>query len=739
MNLIEGLNDKQQKAVEALDGVIKVIAGAGSGKTKALTHRYAYLVDMVGMSPANLLCITFTNKAANEMRNRIRSMVSVGGETDYICTVHGFCRKVLQEEIYRIGYPKTFSILDEEDQKTLAKQVMDELGINKTQTNIRNFLSDIARFKVKEDYVGKYLVPDTFKEDIYKNCSVFDVKATSEDDLEKKRTAFLQLYLQKQLKTFALDFDDLINYTLYIWERFEDCKKIWQAKFDYIMVDETQDFNKTDWKIIDILRAKCGNLFAVGDPDQAIYEWRGADPDTFINLEPDEQIIMNQNYRSTANILDVANSVIKHNTNRIEKDLFTKKEKADDVIYYHGKNDEDESKWIIEQMKTIKEAGNPYSSIAVLVRASFQTRIIEKALVENHIPYVVWGGVRFYERKEIKDALCYLRLLSEGDDLSFLRVINVPSRKLGKAYLEKVKKYADMDGTTLYQALLNHIEEKDLHKKTAVDFIKCIETLKEDVDKIFISDLLQRVLTETGLGEMYRIDPDEDRAENLKELAVSISEYEAAHIEDNVTLASYLQDIALLTNMDSNKKGEAVKLMTIHQSKGLEFPYVFITGLTEGIFPSYKSIRERGKKALEEERRLMYVAITRAEKALFLTESEGYMKSENTEKYPSRFLQEIQKEFLLIKGKIHDGLWLGTDRMKYDLEMEIPEMKADKTIKEGDYVIHKLFGVGVVTESDETRKNCSVDFPEKGTRHLLWSFLEKMTPSQIEDYKKNTK
>lgn len=739
MNLLEGLNDKQQKAVEALDGVIKVIAGAGSGKTKALTHRYAYLVDMVGMSPANLLCITFTNKAANEMRNRIRRMVSVGGETDYICTVHGFCRKVLQEEIYRIGYPKTFSILDEEDQKTLAKQVMDELGINKTQTNIRNFLSDIARFKVKEDYVGKYLVPDTFKEDIYKNCSVFDVKATSEDDLEKKRTAFLQLYLQKQLKTFALDFDDLINYTLYIWERFEDCKKIWQAKFDYIMVDETQDFNKTDWKIIDILRAKCGNLFAVGDPDQAIYEWRGADPDTFINLEPDEQIIMNQNYRSTANILDVANSVIKHNTNRIEKDLFTKKEKADDVIYYHGKNDEDESKWIISQMKSIKEAGNPYSSIAVLVRASFQTRIIEKALVENHIPYVVWGGVRFYERKEIKDALCYLRLLSEGDDLSFLRVINVPSRKLGKAYLEKVKKYADMDGTTLYQALLNHIEEKDLHKKTAADFVKCIETLKEDVDKIFISDLLQRVLKETGLGEMYRIDPDEDRAENLKELAVSISEYEAAHIEDNVTLASYLQDIALLTNMDSNKKGEALRLMTIHQSKGLEFPYVFITGLTEGIFPSYKSIRERGKKALEEERRLMYVAITRAEKALFLTESEGYMKSENTEKYPSRFLQEIQKEFLLIKGKIHDGLWLGTDRMKYDLKMEIPEMKADKAIKEGDYVIHKLFGVGVVTESDETRKNCSVDFPEKGTRHLLWSFLEKMTPSQIEDYKKNTK
>lgn len=739
MNLLEGLNDKQQKAVEALDGVIKVIAGAGSGKTKALTHRYAYLVDMVGMSPANLLCITFTNKAANEMRNRIRRMVSVGGETDYICTVHGFCRKVLQEEIYRIGYPKTFSILDEEDQKTLAKQVMDELGINKTQTNIRNFLSDIARFKVKEDYVGKYLVPDTFKEDIYKNCSVFDVKATSEDDLEKKRTAFLQLYLQKQLKTFALDFDDLINYTLYIWERFEDCKKIWQAKFDYIMVDETQDFNKTDWKIIDILRAKCGNLFAVGDPDQAIYEWRGADPDTFINLEPDEQIIMNQNYRSTANILDVANSVIKHNTNRIEKDLFTKKEKADDVIYYHGKNDDDESKWIISQMKTIKEAGNPYSSIAVLVRASFQTRIIEKALVENHIPYVVWGGVRFYERKEIKDALCYLRLLSEGDDLSFLRVINVPSRKLGKAYLEKVKKYADMDGTTLYQALLNHIEEKDLHKKTAVDFVKCIETLKEDVDRIFISDLLQHVLTGTGLGEMYRVDPDEERAENLKELAVSISEYEAAHIEDNVTLASYLQDIALLTNMDSNKKGEAVRLMTIHQSKGLEFPYVFITGLTEGIFPSYKSIRERGKKALEEERRLMYVAITRAEKALFLTESEGYMKSENTEKYPSRFLQEIQKEFLLIKGKIHDGLWLGTDRMKYDLEMEIPEMKADKAIKEGDYVIHKLFGVGVVTESDETRKNCSVDFPEKGTRHLLWSFLEKMTPSQVEDYKKNMK
>ena len=739
MNLLEGLNDKQQDAVEALDGVIKVIAGAGSGKTKALTHRYAYLVDMVGMAPANILCITFTNKAANEMRHRIRQMVSLGGETDYVCTIHGFCRKVLQEEIYRIGYPKTFSILDDEDKKTLAKQVMDELGIDKTQTNIKNFLADIASFKAKEDYVGKYMVPDSFKEEIYKNSDVFHVEATPKDDLETKRASFLKLFLQKQLKTFALDFDDLINYTLYIWGRFSECKKTWQQRFDYIMVDETQDLNKVDWMLIDILREKCGNLFAVGDPDQAIYEWRGAYPDAFINLPCDKQIIMDQNYRSTANILDVANSVIKYNTNRIEKDLFTLKERADDVIYYHGKNDEDESKWIVNQMKSIKSSGVTYSSIAVLVRASFQTRIIEKALVQQHIPYVVWGGVRFYERKEIKDALCYLRLLNEGDDLSFLRIVNVPSRKLGKAYLAKLKKYADEDGTTLYKAMRDHIEEKGLHKESAVAFIKTMEELEQEVDKISISDLLQDTLRKTGLGEYYRVDPDEDRTENLKELAVSIDEYEEAHKEDEVTLSSYLQDIALLTNMDSKKDSETVKLMTIHQSKGLEFPYVFVTGLTEGIFPSYKSIRERGKKALEEERRLMYVAITRAEKALFLTESEGYMKSENTEKYPSRFLQEIQKEFLLYKGNFHDGLWLGTDRMKHDLECDLPEFKEDKAIKEGDYVKHKLFGVGIVQESDETKQKCSVEFPDKGIRHLLWSFLEKLTPSQIEEYKKKHK
>lgn len=700
------LNAKQLEAVEATEGRVKVVAGAGSGKTSVLVHRYAYLVNELGIDPNNILCMTFTNKAASEMKNRIGKLTASYNVNDFVCTIHGFCVKFIRKEGYRIGFPKNFSVMDEEDQKMLAIQVMDECGISRSQDTVKNFLINIARGKKSAPYisdlwVGKIENKTYYAEDFYK-------------------------YVMKQLKSFSLAFDDLMHVTCYILSNFEEARLFWQDKLNYIMIDEAQDCNDEEWKIIEILAGLYENLFIVGDPDQCIYEWRGATPKYFVDFKADQQIILDENYRSTPNILNVANSIIVHNKMRIDKELITHLADGKIVLHYHGKDEKDEGRWIAEQIQRLIEAGAEPKDFAILYRSSYLSRSVEQALVEKGLKYTVWGGVRFFERKEIKDSLAYLRLLAFEDDMSFMRIINLPKRSFGKASMTKLQSIADEKECSLMEALRLSIDRPEYDKKQLRNFLSLFENARDIRKTSSISDLFEYLLSESGLKEELRFTVDEERLENIAELASSIKYYEELNEnEDDVSLETYLQDIALYTNADYKKDGSSIRLMTIHQSKGLEFPYVFVCGLSEGIFPNHRSIRERGRRGEEEERRLMYVAVTRAEKALFLTESEGFNRATKSSKYPSRFLMEIGANLLEVEGNIDPILLEGTKNLVKQIEDEVYPQQSVAGFAIGDKVEHKVFGVGVVIEATPGRDSYKVQF-EKGTRNLIGRVLKRV-------------
>lgn len=725
MRFLEDLNSRQREAVTATEGRVRVIAGAGTGKTKALTYRYAYLVNVLGIDPANILCLTFTNKAAAEMRSRIALMVHSGDYNDFVCTLHGFCVKFLRKEIYRLGFPKSFTILDEDDAKTLAKECMDELGIKRTEKTVRKFLDGIAAEKALNGYIEAYMLPE------------------SRISEEMRRTGNLVCYASRQMKGWALDFDDLMNFTLFILDRFPDAREHWQEQLNYIMVDEAQDCNTDDWNLIEKLGARHHNIFVVGDPDQCIYEWRGAKPARFVQFASDKDIVLDENYRSTPKILDIANCVIANNKNRIPKDLFTRRSEGPAVIHFHGRTEKEETDWIVARIRTLLDAGASLQDIAVLYRSAWQSRAIEQALLSEQLSYVIWGGIRFFERREIKDTLGYLRLLANpDDDMAFLRVINTPSRKLGRAFLDRLKEDAARDGRSLYPTLLAHAGEYG--KPAAEGFVQLIEKGREAVGKVSVSDLMNRMLEDSGLKRAIREDQDEDRLENIDELLRSVRFYEEAHAEEEPTLSDWLQDIALYTNADYRKETRVIKLMTIHQAKGLEFPYVFIIGLSEGTFPNMRTIREYKKNGEEEERRLMYVAVTRAEKALFLTESEGFNVSTKMSKYPSRFLAEIKKNMVVVEGSIPEELWRGTRNLVHVLDEEnyVPDVlgaaMAARTAADGfsderaaynspfrigATVCHAVFGEGTVLSASSDYSTFQVRFADGSTRHLRASFL----------------
>ena len=718
-DIFEGLNSRQKEAVTSTEGRIRVVAGAGTGKTKALTHRYAYIVNVLGIDPANILCLTFTNKAAAEMRSRIAGMVHSGDYNDFVCTIHGFCVKFLRKEIYRLGFPKSFTVLDEEDCKAIAKEAMDEMGLKRTEKTVKMFLDEIGASKALQGYIGTYMLP---------GAKISD---------NQRKTSKMAAYVSRQMKNYALDFDDLLNLTRYILDRFPEALAWWQEALNYIMVDEAQDCNTDDWDLIERLAGGHRNLFIVGDPDQAIYEWRGARPDLFVNFGSDKDIILDENYRSTPKILDVANCVISNNRNRIPKDLFTRKEEGKPVIHFHGKSETEETDWIISQIRTLRERGVKLNDIAILYRSTYLSRALEQALLNAKIDYTIWGGTRFFERREIKDALSYLRLINnQDDDISFRRIINVPSRKIGRKFMDSLEAAAERDGISLYSALQIHISEFD--KPGARAFIDVIEDGKQFALGGSISDLLNRVLEGSGLKKAIREDQDEERLENLDELLSSIKFYERSRSEEEVTLSDYLQDIALYTNDDHRKEAPTLKMMTIHQAKGLEFPFVFITGLSEGIFPNLRTIREWKKNGEEEERRLMYVAITRAEKALFLTESEGYNLSTKMNKYPSRFLAEIKREMVVTEGFIPEELWRGTKNLihvideetdphrpiSFDDDFEEERAAYESPFHIGDTVLHPVFGEGVILSASKDYASFTIEFSSGATRTVRAPFLK---------------
>lgn len=700
------LNERQIEACSETEGRVRIVAGAGSGKTTVLAHRYAFLVNEIGVAPGNILCMTFTNKAAAEMRRRISRMVERGSVNDFICTIHGFCAKFLRAEIYRIGYPKNFIIIDPEEGKQLARQAMQEFGVDRRKTTAERFLKQVAQLKGAdaEGYILKYLLPTS-------SSATPDV--------------FVR-YLKLQLKQYALDYDDLLYFTIYILRQFPDVRKKWTQKLNYIMVDEAQDCDSDDWQLIYLLAKGHGNLFVVGDPDQAIYEWRGASPRMFVDFNADKTIILDRNYRSTPQILDAANAIISNNKNRIPKNLWSDLPAGPLPVHGHFGSRSDEVDAIADIIRADVDAGrNRYSDFAILYRSSFISAELERALVNHKIPYSVWGGVKFLERKEIKDVLSYLRVIDSADDMALERIINTPSRKFGKVSLEKLRETASREGTSLYKALTSHADEKPFNSYALKRFVSLIEEARLRMQLVPVSELADFVLTESGYTDMLRSDEAEERLENLSELINQMKGYEAQNEAEEVpSVTMYLQDMALyMQESEDSGSGDRVRMMTIHQAKGLEFPVVFIAGLTEGTFPSHRSIRERREQGEEEERRLMYVAVTRAMQRLYMHESEGFMNENGALKFPSRFLYEIPDNMVEREGVTSQSLFSGTRSVVDNLNRDVYGL-SDGLFKVGDRVSHRLFGDGEVIAHDADADSYTVRFADC-TRTLLPRVLTK--------------
>ncbi len=697
---MSALNDRQLQACTTTEGMVRIVAGAGSGKTTVLAHRYAFLVNDIGIAPGNILCMTFTNKAAAEMRRRIGRMVGKGSVNDFICTIHGFCAKFLRTEIYRIGYPKNFIILDPEEGKQLARQAMQEYGIDRRRNTAERFLGDVAKYKGAdaEGYILKHLLPTSSPE---------------------APDVFVR-YLRLQLKQYALDYDDLLYFTIYILRNFPEVRKKWTQKLNYIMVDEAQDCDSDDWQLIYLLAGGHHNLFVVGDPDQAIYEWRGASPRMFVEFPADTTIILDRNYRSTPQILNAANAIIAHNKNRIPKDLWSELPEGPLPVHGHfpARSDEVEAvaKIIRDDVDALKAR---YSDFAILYRSSFISAEIERALVRQKIPYTIWGGVKFLERKEIKDVLSYLRLIDSGDDMALERIINTPSRKFGKVSLDKLRAVAEADGTSMYQALIAHSDEKPFSSSSLRRLVSLISEARLRMQFAPVSEIADFILTETGYTDMLRADEEEERLENLSELINQMKAYESANEAEEVpSVTMYLQDMALYARENEEAdRGDCVRMMTIHQAKGLEFPTVFILGLTEGTFPSHRTIRERRDQGEEEERRLMYVAVTRAMKRLYMHEAEGFMNDNGALKFPSRFLYEIPDDMVERQGITSDAIARGTIATVDALNRDVYGTTGP-LFRVGDAVSHRIFGHGTVESYDPEADSYTVRFADC-TRTLL--------------------
>ena len=702
-DILQGLNAAQREAVTSTEGFIRVIAGAGSGKTRALSHRFAYLVDEMGILPGNILCVTFTNKSANEMRQRIHNLTG-DNDTGYINTFHGFCVSVLQEDSYAVQYPKNFLVLDNSDIDAMLKIIYEERGLtlrNMTFSKARDMIEMRKLFQEPEYYLDMVTMSlDRLKEK-------YD-RATSPKDI------IFYGYLYQEKKCFGLDYNDLIKFSLYIFEENEDIKLKWQKRLEYIMIDEFQDIDKLQYQLMCVLCAYHKNLFIVGDPDQTIYTWRGASVKYLLDFESNfsnvKTIMMMENYRSTPQILKVANSLIDKNLHRIKKDLIPKLSDGAPVLCHHAKTSIKEAAWMASQMKKLHEEGVLYKDMTVLYRAHYVTRTVEEELLREKIPYSIYSGVQFFGRMEIKDALSYLRMIAYKDDLSFLRIANVPKRNIGKRRIAFLQEYAQKHACSLYDALVQCIED-DMFKGTgAGKFISLVEKFGADYEERPISELLSDILDKSGYEKMLRTEGNQERLDNLAELKQSVYEYETKCGEE-CTLEHYLTHIALFSNSDGADSGDKVRLMTVHTAKGLEFPYVFLCGMNEGIFPSKKTDTLEG---MEEERRLAFVAVTRAEKGLYISEAEG-RNFDGTPRYPSRFILDVDQELITYTEKPQEGL-IAEARDYIRLREKFLTADAEsKVFQVGQRVNHKVFGTGTVLEVDMDKAAYFIQFDEVDT------------------------
>ena len=752
-NLIEGLNDKQKESVLATEGPCLVIAGAGSGKTKVLTHKIAYLISEKNVKPYNILAITFTNKAASEMKQRVEKIVGDVAQEMWMGTFHSICVRILRRFIDRIGFDTSFLIFDTSDQKTVVKECLKALNIDDKTFSDRSVLSEISNAK------NEMLTPKAYQ-----------AKYSGEFRKEKIGQVY-ELYQKRLRENNAIDFDDIINYTIDILSENPDVLQYYTEKFKYVLVDEYQDTNKAQFTLVTILASRYGNITVVGDNDQGIYSFRGADISNILNFEKDfpgtKIIKLEQNYRCTGNILKAANAVIKHNENKYEKKLWTENEDGSLPCLYQAEDEYDEANYVVKQIEHLKtEEYLKPKDFVILYRMNAQSRAIEDILRRENIPYKIVGGLKFYERKEIKDTIAYLRLIhNTSDNLSLKRIINEPKRGIGKTSLDKIQEISDRTGTSMYE-IIKHAEEFDLNrvKANAEEFINLIEELRLKKQELSISELLKEVLNKSGYTRALELENTveaETRMQNLEEFLTVAIEFEEESADN--TLPEFLESITLSSDVDEMQdEDNTVTLMTLHSAKGLEFPVVFLVGMEEGIFPGYKSIGE--PKELEEERRLFYVGITRAKQFLHLTCAKHRTIFGSTSyNAVSRFIKEIPDN--LLDGVVNNDQEEKFNDMSYNWEYgktsagKVTTYKFDEAkneikqkstyqfrtaesflsslsqkqansgvditkYKEGMRIYHKKFGEGIIQkiEAEGDDYKLDIQFDKSGHKRLMAKF-----------------
>ncbi|MCO4332529.1 DNA helicase PcrA [Staphylococcus hyicus] len=718
--LVKHMNTEQSEAVRTTEGPLLIMAGAGSGKTRVLTHRIAYLLDEKGVSPYNILAITFTNKAAKEMKERVQKLVGEEAEVIWMSTFHSMCVRILRRDADRIGIERNFTIIDPTDQKSVIKDVLKRENIDPKRYEPRMFISAISNLK--------------------------NELKTPQDALESANDFYTQMvakvyegYQKQLIRNQALDFDDLIMTTIKLFERVPDVLDYYQNKFQYIHVDEYQDTNKAQYTLVNLMAQKFKNLCVVGDSDQSIYGWRGADIQNILSFEEDypnaRTIFLEQNYRSTKTILNAANEVIRNNTERKPKGLWTANANGEKIKYYEAFSERDESEYVVREIFKQQKKGRKLKDIAVLYRTNAQSRVLEETFLKSNVPYVMVGGQKFYDRKEIKDVLSYLRLIANSaDDISLRRVINIPKRGIGPSSVDKIAAYATSNSISMFEALAE-VDFIGLSKKVtqaASEFYQLINHLMQEQEFLEISEIVEEVLIKSGYRDMLEREQTleaRSRLENIDEFMSVPKDYEKNTPLEEQSLINFLTDLSLVADVDEANLEDGVTLMTMHSAKGLEYPVVFIIGMEESIFPHLRAIKSDDDHEMEEERRISYVAITRAEEELYLTHASSRTLFGRSQSNPrSRFLNEIPDDLLALperKQTTQIGQKRTAPKRGYSQRTVVNKVKPSTSEwNVGDKVTHKSWGEGMV--SNVNVKNGSVEldiiFKSQGPKRLLAQF-----------------
>ncbi|MUO07652.1 DNA helicase PcrA [Enterococcus faecium] len=732
--LLNGMNPRQKEAVLHTDGPLLLMAGAGSGKTRVLTHRIAYLIEEKEVNPWNILAITFTNKAAKEMKERVNAILASGGEDVWVSTFHSMCVRILRRDVDFIGYNRNFTIIDSSEQLTLMKRILKELNIDPKKYDPRSILGTISQAK------NSLQTPQDFAK----------MQGSYYEEIAAKCYAAYQKELQYNQ---CMDFDDLIMNTIRLFEEHPDSLTYYQNKFHYIHVDEYQDTNHAQYTLVNLLAGRFRNLCVVGDADQSIYGWRGADMQNILDFEKDYPdaavILLKQNYRSTKNILSAANQVIENNSNRKPKNLWTENKEGNKITYYRADNERDETRFIVDRMQEeIRSNHRNYGDFAILYRTNAQSRVMEETLLKANIPYKMVGGHKFYDRKEIKDILAYLNVLvNPQDSISFERIVNSPKRGIGPGSIEKLRSFASLHEWPLLEAAQN-VDLANIGGKAGQQlgaFGEMIQEVTQMIPYLTVTELTKEVLDRSGYLEDLKIQNTleaQARIENLEEFLTVTQEFDKQFEQQNEEdadapeekLTVFLNDLALVSDIDNlEEDASQVTLMTLHAAKGLEFPVVFLIGLEEGVFPLSRALMEESE--LEEERRLAYVGITRAEEALYLTNAFSRTLYGRTQyNRPSRFVEEIDQELLEIEGMRPTPKKTPVFAKKTAYSYKQPETAVvpsksatggeNNSWKPGDKVKHKKWGLGTVVRVSGTSKDLELDvaFPSQGVKRLLAAF-----------------